>query len=145
MDSRTIAVILDDDARRVEAMRDVLGEHFSHLRPRVFATAPESIQWLAAHLDEAALITLDHDLDPLEDPPPETDPGTGRDVADFLAANAPICPVIIHSSNVDGVGGMRRVLEEAGWSVRVVAPLNDLAWIPNAWAAAVRAAVACSD
>jgi hypothetical protein len=67
----------------------------------------------------------------------EFDPGTGRDVADWLATNRPVCPVIIHSTNDLAVPGMQRVLEDSGWNCRCVTPYGDLDWIREIWHDAV--------
>ena len=40
---------------------------------------------------QAALISLDHDLNP--SPGAKTDPGTGMDVARFIGDFLPVCPV----------------------------------------------------
>ena len=61
------------------------------------------------------------------------EPGIGREVADFLAQHAPVCPVIIHSSNGPAAQGMQFCLERAGWSVTRVYPLDDLAWVERGW------------
>jgi len=93
--------------------------HFAKLFPQyetaVFDNAPEMIDWLAIHCREAVLICLDHDLGPNRSRDGVSfDPGTGRDVADCLSTCAPICPVIIHTTNHLAAPGMMRVLEESG-------------------------------
>ena len=135
-------VILEDDARRRGAMRTALEERLPQYPPRFFTTAPEAARYLQDHLDRALLIVLDHDLDPIPVHPRRSlDPGTGRDVADFLAARKPVCPVVIHSTNRPAVVGMQTELAEAGWDVRVVVPYGDLEWIDVEWRQAVRDAV----
>ena len=92
------------------------------------------IRWLRSHLRETILICLDHDLGAnrivngnLQDP------GTGRDVADFLSGEEPCCPVLIHSSNAMAAPGMMMVLEDAGWICSRLSPYNDLEWVREAW------------
>jgi hypothetical protein len=62
------------------------------------------------------------------------DPGTGRDVTDFLAKAVASCPVVVHSSNSQGATSMLTTLESAGWLGHRVVPVNDLAWIRERWA-----------
>jgi ADP-ribosylglycohydrolase len=83
----------------------------------------------------AALISLDHDLNPM--PGTTGDPGTGIDVANFLGDFLPVCPVLIHSSNVDRVWSMHNELRFAGWTVDRVGPLGT-DWIETAWLRQVR-------
>ena len=67
------------------------------------------------------------------------DPGTGRDVADFLAQRAPVCPVIIHTSNQMARAGMELALKDSGWNVTRVFPSADLDWIRTEWMREVNA------
>jgi hypothetical protein len=46
------------------------------------------------YLENASLISLDHDLNP--QPGVAGDPGTGFEVANHLAGYLPLCPVIEH-------------------------------------------------
>ena len=60
-----------------------------------------------------ALICLDHDLGAnLIVNGDYQDPGTGRDVADYLSGEEACCPVLIHSSNAMAAPGMMMVLED---------------------------------
>jgi hypothetical protein len=132
----TVIAILEDDPRRIAAMRSVLGDLLPHHEPLFFDSAPEMIRWLATRLPEVALISLDHDLPlPTRDAP---DPGTGRHVADYLSAFPHACPVIIHSSNDHFAPGIYFQLHDAGWPCSRVHPCDDLAWIPTAWADRIR-------
>ena len=78
----------------------------------------------------AALISLDHDLNPV--PGTTADLGTGLDVARFLGDFLPVCPVLIHSSNTDRVYSMHNELRFAGWTVDRVGPLGT-DWIQTSW------------
>lgn len=116
-------------------MSDVLRSRFPAHRAEWFLTAPAMIAWLAHHLDECVLICLDHDLEPDAQAAGEAiDPGTGRNVADFLSAQPPRCPVLIHSTNTAAALGMVRVFEEARWHVARFAPFGDLEWVETTWA-----------
>jgi hypothetical protein len=139
---KLIIAILEDDVDRAERMRARLEDRFPY-EVRVFAHhTSEMIAWLESHLAETVLISLDHDLNLL---PSENgqcvDPGCGRDVADYLATQSPICPVVIHSTNLPAADGMQSTLEESGWSVARVTPYGDLAWIDEAWFPAARRAL----
>jgi CheY-like chemotaxis protein len=121
-------VILEDNARRRAEMARVLHRE-GFAPPTFFLTAGAMIAGMS-HAYPADLISLDHDLEPDVD---QHDPGTGRDVADFLAAREPVCPVIIHSTNYPAALGMEAELVDRGWRVERIAPYSDLAWIDEAW------------
>ena len=88
------------------------------------------IRWLNAHLGEAALISLDHDLEPER---AGEDPGTGRDVVAFLAGRSAVCAVIVHTSIGTAASGMCFALEGAGWSSIRVVPVDELEWVKGDW------------
>ncbi len=143
MAAPTDIVILEDDSRRPAAMRAALADRLPQSPPRFFTTAPEAARYLHDHLDRALLIVLDHDLDPIPIHARRSlNAGTGRDVADFLAAREPVCPVVIYTTNRPAAVGMKAELTDAGWDVRVVVPYGDLEWIGDEWLRAVRNAVA---
>lgn len=131
MSRRTIA-ILEDDARRIAAMREVLTAGFAELPLLLLWDAPKMIAWLRMHLAEVALLSLDNDL--IDPNGVATDLGEGRDVADFLAGVPPTFPVVLHTSNSGAAFTMAETLRERGWSVSRVAPVDDLAWIHGPWA-----------
>lgn len=108
----------------------------------VFDDARDMIRFLTVHLAETVVIALDHDL--VLKPGPDgrsIDTGTGREVADFLAAREPVCPVIIHTSNADAAVGMTMALKDAGWKTRRVLPFDDTEWIMADWWPALRRAI----
>ena len=120
-------------------MTAVLRELVPTARTIFFEDARQTLSWLAEHLGETDLISLDHDLPIRRDGENRViDCGTGRQVADYLATLPPTCPVIVHSSNVPCGDGMAAVLRAAGWPCRRVYPRDDLAWIDDQWAEAVR-------
>ncbi|QDT99548.1 cyclic-phosphate processing receiver domain-containing protein [Gimesia aquarii] len=124
-------VILDDELDRLEAMNAVLSEELSQYKIAMFKNAPDIIAWLQDSISSAALISLDHDLFPQSEAEP--DPGTGRDVADFIATQSPVCHVIIHTTNSIAAPGMEMVLNDAGWTNSRVMPFNDLEWVTTWW------------
>jgi CheY-like chemotaxis protein len=144
-------VILEDNEDRRAAMRECLEDRFPQYPIRFFATAAETIRFLRLHLDETLVVSLDHDLDLISGAPGRMfDPGTGRDVADYLATQPPVCPVVIQTTNVPAGDGMERVLQEAGWTTTRVTPYGDLEWVAEVWFrlmrnAAVQTAVPASN
>ena len=132
-------VILEDDSNRIAVMDDCLADKFPFFERKFFRTAPDAIAWLDAHLSETACVSLDHDLEPQS--PSDPDPGIGRDVADFLAARRPTCPVIIHTTNRPAAEGMELVLVDTGWKVERIMPYESCRWIPEAWLPLIRHAV----
>ena len=140
MHLRPAVAILEDDPARVEPMRRVLKATLPTCERRFFAAAPDMVAWLAENLVRVVFISLDHDLDSVV---PRTrqrrDPGCGRNVADWIAGQIPICPVFVHTTNEDASVGMMWVLRESGWPVHRVYPRSDLEWITCEWADDLRA------
>ena len=134
----TIA-ILDDQPERITQMRGVLAERLPEHRTVEFDNAPDMIAWLDDRLSNCSLICLDHDLGSERRLAGGLfDPGTGRDVADYLAVHSPTCPVLIHTTNSLAVPGMELVLSDAGWTCSRVVPYGDLQWINELWIDRVR-------
>jgi hypothetical protein len=135
-------VILEDNPERCLAMRECLQARFDQFEVTFFDEAAAMIAYLQAHLTQTAIISLDHDLE--LKPGPEgklIDPGTGREVADFLACQSPVCPVVIHTTNSAAATGMEMALQEARWQTQRVVPCGDLEWIPTQWLRTIRRAV----
>jgi hypothetical protein len=142
MNQPSTIAILEDDLRRVGQMVRCLRECVGENEVVVFDNAPDMIAWLAEHLESVKLFCLDHDLGAnLVLNGEIRNPGTGRDVADCLSSRRPVCPVVIHSSNVLAAPGMMMVLEDAGWTCSRLAPFNDLEWVREAWIDDVRTAL----
>lgn len=133
---RHSVVILEDNAQRVAAMRECLADKFPSFDQRFFASSCEVIHWLQQHWVTTAAISLDHDLE--RQMPADSDPGDGREVADFLASRPPHCPVVIHSTNVAAAIGMEHALADGGWQVDRIVPYEDLQWIQEAWLPLIR-------
>src|SRR5262245_41821767 len=136
---RMSLVILEDNDDRIRVMTDVLADKFPFYDRKFFRTAPAAVKWLEGHLDAAVCISLDHDLEPAAGE--QADPGTGREVADFLAQRQPQCPIVVHTTNVPAAVGMEMALTDVGWSVARVLPYGDTAWIAAAWLPAIRDAI----
>jgi hypothetical protein len=121
-------LILDDKPERqaeFERIAPALGEDL------------EVLFWDDAHrmrkecerfLSRAALISLEQDLDGKFG----GNPGSGLDVAEFLAEKKPVCPVIVHTSNTDRSFSILNELRFADWNVDRVGPIGDR-WIEKYW------------
>src|SRR5262245_11343622 len=134
--------ILEDNEERQAVMRACLADRFYQYDSRIFDDSAEMIRFLAVHLVDTLAISLDHDLELKPGPKGRCiDPGTGREVADFLAGREPVCPVIIHTTNSQAAAGMVMVLREARWKTRRVLPFDDLSWIEADWFPAIRRAI----
>lgn len=134
--------ILEDDAERQSAMAECLEDRFPQYPIRFFATAAEMISHLRRNLSETIVIGLDHDLELVPVAGRSLlDPGSGRDVADYLASEPPACPVVIHTTNAPAGDGMEAVLQDAGWATSRVTPYDGLQWIPEVWLREMRNSV----
>jgi hypothetical protein len=122
--------ILEDCDERILGFDKALKTLATEMHLHVWRDAPSMIAKSIEFYENASLFSLDHDLNAT----PETkgDPGTGMDVARFLAKLTPICPVIIHSTNFQGAWSMHNELRFGGWQVERVGPIgND--WIEKLW------------
>jgi hypothetical protein len=128
-------LMLEDSAERVERFTATLRRVDPTVRLHVWRNAWTMLREVEALLPAARLISLDHDLDP-EDGASD-DPGTGWEVAKFLATLPPVCPVIVHTSNGERGDWMMGEFELAGWKHHRVAPLGD-DWIERDWRRLVR-------
>src|ERR1700757_4406967 len=117
---RTI-LILEDNDERIAAFQNAVSALGSDFEMKFWRDAWAMREECEAFFPSAALICLDHDLNPLPDGP--ADPGTGLDAARFLGDFLPVCPVLIHSSNTDRAWSMHNELRFAGWIVDRVGPL----------------------
>jgi hypothetical protein len=128
-------LMLEDNQERINRFMATLQAIDPTLRLVVWRNAWKMIREVEAFLPSARLISLDHDLEPVEGD--EDDPGDGIDVAKFLADRPATCPVIIHSSNVQRSTWMAGEFELAGWRYKTVAPIGEN-WIEQYWSAVVR-------
>jgi ADP-ribosylglycohydrolase len=129
MNARTI-LILEDNDERIAAFQKTVAALGNGFELKVWRDAPSMIAECEPFFPTTALISLDHDLNPM--PGATVDPGTGVDVARFLGDFMPVCPVLIHSSNTDRVYSMHNELRFAGWMVDRVGPIGT-DWIETSW------------
>jgi CheY-like chemotaxis protein len=140
--SAKLILILEDNEDRIRNFQNAvasLGEDFS---VKIWNDAPTMIAELSSKLNQACLISLDHDLNP--QPNVTTDPGTGLEVAEFLTKQKPICPVLIHSTNHEKAWSMHNELRFAGWPVDRVGPIGD-DWIQCLWLPKVKSLLEISN
>jgi ADP-ribosylglycohydrolase len=130
-ETRTI-LILEDNEERIAAFQKTIATLAPRFDLKVWRDAHSMIAECESFFPTAALISLDHDLNPA--PGVSTDPGTGVDVARFLGDFAPVCPVLIHSSNTDRAWSMHNELRFSGWFVDRVGPLG-ADWVETSWLA----------
>jgi hypothetical protein len=123
-------LMLEDDSDRIQRFQAAVRSIDPGLPLIIWRDAPSMIRDLESYLPQARLISLDHDLEPLEGGP--SDPGTGLDVARHLAAMTPGCDVIIHSSNTTRSIWMSGEFELGGWRSQRVAPIGE-DWIETHW------------
>jgi len=127
--------ILEDNAERRREMLAQLQRHLPDAKIVFCTSATEMLNHLRQNLANIRVIALDHDLE--KQSPDDPDPGTGRDVSDFLCQQAPCCAVIVHTTNVPASYRMQRDLEEASWRVTRVVPYGDTEWIGREWLSTV--------
>lgn len=127
---RTVLILEDKPERQAEFERlaPTLGEQFEVL---IWDDANRMRSECERFLPQAALISLEQDLD--AKPGATTDPGSGLDVAKFLAEKKPVCPVIVHTSNTDRSFSILNELRFADWRVDRVGPFGER-WIEKYWA-----------
>jgi ADP-ribosylglycohydrolase len=128
-------LILEDNDERIAAFRKTVTALGDGFELKVWQDAPSMIAECEAFFPNTALISLDHDLNPM--PGATADPGTGLDVAKFLADFLPACPVLIHSSNTDRAYSMQNELRFSHWVVDRVGPIGT-DWIGTSWLRKVR-------
>jgi hypothetical protein len=128
MGHRTI-LMLEDDEDRLRGFQSAVASLGPDLHLRIWRDAPTMVAEAPFYFTETSLISLDHDLQATGG---EADPGTGQDVADFLSLHAPMCPVILHTSNSDGRLAMHNKLRAGGWTVATVLP-READWIQTSW------------
>ncbi len=131
---KPMLLMLEDDAERLVRFQAVLRTLNPQFPLRVWRDAHAMIREAGPLLPSATLISLDHDLVPKPD---EADPGDGYMVAQWLAAQPVVRPVIVHSSNRERSTWMAGAFDLAGWSHHRVAPLGD-DWIEVDWKRVVR-------
>jgi hypothetical protein len=116
-------LLLEDNLERVAAFQAALEELGPGWAMEVWHNAPRMLEECEGHFDNVRLISLDHDLNP--QPGVNSDPGTGREIAKFMAGYEPLAPVIIHSTNSDAAWCMHNDLRFAWWTVERVGPIGE--------------------
>ena len=135
-------VILEDNAERQAVMRACIADRFYTFDAHFFDNVAEMIAFLETNLADTLVISLDNDLDLKPGPNGRAvDVGEGRQVAEFLAGRAPVCPVVIHTSNSDAAVSMTETLRASGWKTRRVVPMDDTKWVEDDWFFAMRRAL----
>lgn len=129
-------LLLEDNDDRIAVFQKAVAALADRYELKVWRDAPSMIAECESFFPTAALISLDHDLNPL--PGATIDPGTGLDVAIFLAECRPVCPVIIHSTNAERAHSMHNELRFADWIVERVGPIGT-DWIETIWVRKARA------
>jgi len=115
-------LVLEDNPSRTAAFQSAAKLRRPPGELRIWRIAAQMIQELPELLSRATLLSLDHDLYKQNESDP--DPGCGRDVANYLARQKPLCPVIVHSTNTDAAWGMHNELTSAGWQVEIIHHLD---------------------
>jgi hypothetical protein len=121
--------MLEDNTERVQRFTEALRTIDPELPLLVWRDARAMIREVGSHLSASRLISLDHDLEPIDGGP---DPGDGLEVVKFLVSQPVVCPVIIHTSNRERSNWMAGEFDLAGWRHWRVAPLGD-DWIEADW------------
>lgn len=131
---KKVILIMDDDEGRLHSMNALIAGSYPDYETVLIDNGPDTIAWLKDHLLSVALISLDHDLGPNRERDGAVfDPGTGRDVVDYLVTQKPACTVIVHTTNHIARYGMLFALEGADWKTSFVVPHDDLEWIHGIW------------
>src|SRR6267142_2524123 len=127
---RHTIILLEDNPERVRQFESAVAQLAANYKLRIWRDAERMMAECHEVLADAALISLDHDLNKEKDDSP--DPGDGVQVAEFLARLPMLCPVILHTSNSERVWSMHNAFRFGGWQAEQVMPLgND--WIIRSW------------
>ena len=129
MNRRTI-ILLEDNDERILQFESAIAHLGADYKLRVWRDTTRMMAELHDVLADAALISLDHDLNKehLDSP----DPGDGVEVAEFLSRLPMLCPVILHTSNTERVWSMHNAFRFGGWQAEQVAPHGD-EWVIRSW------------
>jgi hypothetical protein len=128
-----VAILDDDKSRRTEMERSLL-QALPEVSIELFDNAPDMIAWLARHIEDVGVVSLAHDLGPNRFRDGMLfDPGTGRDVTDFLVEMDRPFPVVVHTPHSSAGKRMITMLEHAEWPCVRLAPSDDSDWICGEW------------
>jgi len=123
-------LILEDEEQRIAKFLFAVQKLAKNLEVHIWREAPLMIAECRPFLETCQLISLDHDLNPVAGV--SRDPGTGLDVARFLAEARPNCPIIIHTSNVEARWSMHNEFRFVNIHAEIVGPIGDN-WIDESW------------
>lgn len=123
-------LILEDNDERIVAFQQAVAGLGADFELKLWRDALSMIAECEVFFPTTVLISLDHDLNP--QPGATADPGTGLEVAKFLAECRPVCPLIIHSTNADRAHSMQNELVFADWSAERIGPFGNT-WIGTLW------------
>jgi hypothetical protein len=126
--------MLEDNAERARRFTKPLHSLDPALPLVVWRDAPTMIREAGPLLPAARLVSLDPDLEPLDD---GRDPGDGLQVVKYLVTQPVVCPVIIHTSNGAAATSMAGEFELAGRRCWRVALRGD-DWVEVDWRRLVR-------
>lgn len=118
-----ILAILEDDQRRITAIRDAARTFLCEYELRLFLSAHEMVKWLSTRPRELCLISLDCDLDATL--AQDASCGSGEDVVALLIHTGQDYPVLIHSSNAMRAPSMHMELAMAGFLRIGLCPFRD--------------------
>ena len=132
--AKKLIMVLESVPVHSAAMHAALGPHGLTDVTNFFDNSPDAINWLSRNLMHCGVISLNHDLGPerIRDER-MLDPGTGRDVANYLAERTPVCPVILHTDNFFIRPRMQSILDGGGWVQTYVSPGNGVHWVAKDW------------
>jgi hypothetical protein len=128
-------LILEDSRDRIAGFERAVAELGDGFELKLWRDAPSMMAECEQYFSSAALISLDYDLQRQQGA--TTNPGTGMDVARFLAEFLPVCPVLLHSSSTEHAHLMQNELRLAGWVADRVGPLG-AQWIGITWVRRMR-------
>ena len=128
-------LILEDNEERIGRFHEAVAGLRAGFELKVWRDAQSMASECEQFFEHAALIGLDHELNP----PWATNvsPGPVLDVAQFLGDFLPVCPVLIHSSNTEHAYSIHSELRLAGWMADRVETLGTN-WIETIWLHRVR-------
>ncbi len=127
-------VIVENDHRRIDAMKSEIAGAYSNVEVHFFTNAPAAIAWLEKNWCAVDLVSLDFDLGTDEElANPEFLVGTGGDVAEWLARREQFCPVILHTDSFFTRPTMQRALDAGNWKHQFVTPGNGTGWVASLW------------
>lgn len=133
-------LILEDDPARLRRLNAALKVICPTTEVRVWADAKAMVREVSAVLSAARLVSLDHDLLPVEG----EDVGDGLDVAKHLVTLDVRAPAIVRSSNEARSSLMVSSLRGAGWTCERVPPIGE-DWVESDWVATVRRLLALTE